>query len=259
LDSLAAGKHFVQVSHVYGVMEKELVVKDGWRTNVVNMVIANDREPLQVGGIPFSFIKGDAASSSFWIGQSEITFGQFVDFVRRTGYKAQGGYEQYYKRAYDWYPVVDVTWDDCTAYANWFAKTYMAGAALPSLAQWQYAAGRKNGTAYPWGEDWDPTFCHNADSGALGVLPIAGTNGPVQEQYFLMDMTLDGVTHMAGNVREWCSDQRKSSEGSNLLAAAAGGSWKLGKQKYFSADYSAYRPVDTGEEDLGFRLVLPAD
>jgi uncharacterized caspase-like protein len=259
LDDLPAGKHFLQVRHAYGVMEKELVIKDGWRTNVVNMVIANDREPQQVGGIPFIFIKGGTAGASFWIGQSEITFGQFANFVRRTAYKAQGGWEQYYKPAYDWYPVVDVTWDDCMAYAKWFAKTYKAGAALPSLAQWQYAAGRKNGAAYPWGEDWDPAYCQNADSGAPGVLPIAGAAGPVQEQYFLMDMTLEGVTHMAGNVSEWCADQKKSSEGSNLLAAAAGGSWKLSKPKYFLADYGSYKPVDTGEEDLGFRLILPAD
>ena len=259
LDDLPAGKHFLQVRHAFGVMEKEVAIRDGWRTNIVNIVIANDREPQQVGGIPFVFINGGAAGASFWVGQSEITFGQFAGFVRRTGYKAQGGWEQYYKPAYDWYPVVDVTWDDCMAYAKWFAKTYKAGAALPSLAQWQYAAGRKNGTAYPWGDDWDATYCQNADSSAPGVLPVAGSSGPVQEQYFLMDMTLEGVTHMAGNVSEWCADQKKSSEGSNLLAAAAGGSWKLNRPKYFSADYSSYKPVDSSEEDIGFRLVLPAE
>jgi len=133
------------------------------------------------------------------------------------------------------------------------------GAALPAFSQWQYAAGRKSGTAYPWGRDWDESFCHNAGSGAPGVLPVSGENGPVQEQHFLMDMTLDGIAHLAGNVSEWCSDQKRSSDGSALLAAVAGGSWKLSRPKYFVSDYSSYKPVTTGEEDLGFRLVMPAD
>jgi formylglycine-generating enzyme required for sulfatase activity len=193
------------------------------------------------------------------MGQSGITFGQFASFVRRTGYKAQGSWEQHYKPAYEWYPVIDVTWDDCEAYAKWFSSTFKASASLPALAQRQYAAGGKYGTAYPWGDDWDASFCHNAGSGAPGALPVDGENGPVQVQYFLKDMTLDGLTHMAGNVSEWCSDQRKSSDGSVLLAATTGGSWKLAKPKYFSADYSAYKPVSNGEEDLGFRLVLPEE
>ncbi|MGA2641025.1 MAG: SUMF1/EgtB/PvdO family nonheme iron enzyme [Spirochaetia bacterium] len=259
VDDLPAGKHFLRITHAYGVLEKELVIRDGWRTNVVNMVIANDREPQQVGGVPFIFVKGSASVPSFWMGQSEITFGQFASFVRRTGYKAQGGWEQYYKPAYDWYPVIDVTWDDCMAYVQWFARTFKAGASLPSLAQWRYAAGGKFGTAYPWGDDWDASFCHNADSSAPGALPVAGENGPVQVQYFLMDMTLDGLTHMAGNVSQWCTDQKKSSDGSILLAAAAGGSWKLSKPKYFASDYSSFKPVTNSDEDLGFRLVMPAE
>lgn len=259
LDELPAGTHNLQIAHAYGVFNKEILVKDGWRTNVVNMVINNERDNMQLGDVPFVFVKGAAGVPSFWMGMSEITFGQFSRFVRQTGYKAQGSWEKYYKPAYDWYPVIHVTWDDCSAYVKWFSKKFSVDAALPSLTQWQYAAGKKNGTVYPWSDDWDATYCQNVGSGAPDVLPLVGENGPVQEQFFLKDMTLDGVQMMAGNVSEWCADHKKAADGVTDLAAAAGGSWRLSKPKYFASDYFSYKQVTAEEEDQGFRIVMKAD
>ena len=259
IDELPAGTHNLQITHAYGVFNKEIQVKDGWRTNVVNMVINNERDNMQLGDVPFVFVKGSAGLPSFWMGMSEITFGQFSRFVRQTGYKAQGSWEKYYKPAYDWYPVIHVTWDDCSEYVKWFSKKFGVDAALPSLAQWQYAAGKKNGTVYPWSDDWDATYCQNVGSEAQDVLPLVGGNGPVQEQFFLKDMTLDGVQMMAGNVSEWCADQKKAADGVTDLAAAAGGSWRLSKPKYFASDYFSYKQVTAEEEDQGFRIVMKAD
>jgi formylglycine-generating enzyme required for sulfatase activity len=61
---------------------------------------------------------------------------------------------------------------------------------------------------------------------------------------------------MAGNVREWCSDQKKAPDSDVMLAAAAGGSWRLSKPKYFASDYSTWKQDSADEEDLGFRVAL---
>ena len=85
--------------------------------------------------------------------------------------------------------------------------------------------------------------------------PVAGIRGPVQVQYFLKDITVGGATHMAGNVREWCADERKSAEGA-LVGTVAGGSWLQSRPKSFAAETAGSKPVHTAEDDVGFRLLL---
>ncbi len=259
LGDIPAGPHFVQIDHAFGVLRKELVVLDRTQTSILNIVTRNDREPRTVHGVTFVHIGGEGGRSGFWIGESEVTFGQFAQFARETGYQAQGSWRQYYKPAYDFYPVLHVTWDDAVAYAKWLEKTSGTPVTLPTLAQWQRAAGGIDHRAYPWGDEWDASYCQNEASTAPGALPIVGRTGPVQVQYFGMDMTIDGVAQMAGNVREWCADQRKSAEGDALLSGLAGGSYRLSRPKYFTSDSSAWKPASAEDDDIGFRVALPGD
>ncbi len=260
LGDLPAGTHRIVITHSYGVFEKEFTVKNGARTHIANMVINRpERDNQQVGDVPFVFIKGDRNIPSFWMGMTEVRFDQFANFVKQSGYKAQGSWEKYYRTAYGYYPVIHVTWDDCVAYTKWFSKKFKVNVAMPSLEQWRYAAGGRYETDYPWGNDWDPTYCQCAGSTAPDVLPLEGQNGPVQEPFFINDITLDGVKNMAGNVSEWCADQKKAADGTTDLAASAGGNWRLSKPRYFTADYSQFKPVTTEDEDQGFRVVMQAD
>jgi formylglycine-generating enzyme len=121
----------------------------------------------------------------FYMGATEVTVGQFRQFVQQSGYVPESiadgtggyGYNPQYdasksKRGdafegrderYSWqnpgftqtdaHPVVNVTWGDAQALASWLSKKEGRHYGLPTEAQWEYAARAGTTTRYHCGDD----------------------------------------------------------------------------------------------------------
>jgi len=171
------------------------------------------------------------------------------------------------------YPVVQVSYEDVVAYAQW------AGKSLPTEAQWEYAArGGLDDVDYSWGQQYSekkantwqgifPLFNTKAD-GYTGTAPVGSfePNG-----YGLYDIT--------GNVWEWTSDwygvgHDRKNHSSNPTGPTEKESFDprepgIAKHVIKGGSYlcapnycSRYRPAaresqspDTGTTHIGFRLV----
>ena len=158
-------------------------------------------------------------SKPFYIGRQEVTVGQFRRFVEDTGYKTEaekgtsGGFgwngqalEQ--RAGFSWkapgfpqtdeHPVTIVTFDDAVAFTRWLAGKTSRSVALPTEAQWEFAARAGSTSLYPTsaGKVDDPQSVGWSKANATGGTQPAGLKLPNRL----------GLVDMAGNVAEWCLD-----------------------------------------------------
>jgi formylglycine-generating enzyme required for sulfatase activity len=95
-------------------------------------------------------------------------------------------------------PVVQVTWNDASAFCRWLSTRENASYRLPTEAEWEFACRAGTTGSYCFGEDFSllDQFLRNGPAAAGRSHPV-GTRHP----------NAFGLHDMHGNVYEWCLDQ----------------------------------------------------
>ncbi|MDT8321988.1 MAG: formylglycine-generating enzyme family protein, partial [Xanthomonadales bacterium] len=175
----------------------------------------------------------------FAIGKTEVTVGQFREFVNQTDYRTQAeqhGFSMIYhhssgrlarrdgvnwRNSYDGgeaketEPVLHVSWNDASAYVTWLARGTGKSYRLPSEAEFEYALRGRRSNRYWWGDEAPQRVVENL----TGERDVSrgdrqwstyfkgygdGFWGPAPVGSF--EPNPFGLHDMAGNVAEWVSD-----------------------------------------------------
>jgi formylglycine-generating enzyme required for sulfatase activity len=87
----------------------------------------------------------------FAMGRYVITFDEHYLFARLTG-RAPPPDQGWGRRRR---PVINVSWKDAVAYAQWLSEQTGKRYRLPTEAEWEYAARAGTETAYWWGDEME--------------------------------------------------------------------------------------------------------
>ena len=278
-------------SVVFNKLDGPYTITNGTNAVVVtvvpnNTIVQNDNaEMIWVPGDSFTMgtdfsptwdspFKQQVTLSGYWIYKYDVTVAQYKVFCTATGRNMPVWPGEQYSWAgkTNWdnptlqqHPIVNVTWFDAKAYANW------AGVKLPTEAQWEFAARGALGKNYPWGgqandidpyNGWDDTKCanyFNSLSKGLSTCPVGS---------FPAGASWCGAQDMAGNVWQWCADwygnysvgpvTNPTGPATGNGHVQRGGSWINGSFAYNDCHRSSYRTdVKPSEHrsDAGFRCV----
>lgn len=202
---------------------------------------------------------------NFKIGKYEVTFAEYDEFAKATNRKlpSDNGWGRVQR------PVINISWHDAVAYAEWLSQKIGKKYRLPMEMEWEYAARAGTTTAF-WSGDCIDTNQANYD----GIIHDYNNCGAVTGNYNRITLPIGelqpnnlGLFDIAGNVLEWtCStyedkymgaEQRCASNtnsGDNARRAVRGGSWMSTPWGLRSAARSWAVPNDFNN-NLGFRLV----
>jgi serine/threonine-protein kinase len=134
---------------------------------------------------PFKYGENKTSTSlpAFYIDKTEVTNSAYDAFCRA----AKRPLPPSFPKNQPDLPVVNVSFDDASAFAAW------AGKRLPDSIEWEKSARGTDGRAYPWGNSPDTKLTNVSGSGTDSVLPVTSLPGGASPM---------GALNMVGNAWE---------------------------------------------------------
>ena len=105
------------------------------------------------------------------------------------------------RHGYRWqphWPIFGVSFEDAEAYTRWYSQRTQISVRLPTELEWEKAARGTDARWYPWGFEFDASFCRMART-------HQGSPSPDRVGSHRTDRSPYGVYDMAGLVREYCN------------------------------------------------------
>ena len=199
-----------------------------------------------------SFKMGDnkVSMKSFYMGKYEITFAEYDQFAEATGREKPD--DKGWGRGNR--PVMNVSWHDATAYAEWLSQQTRETYRLPTEAEWEYAARAGTDTKYWWGNEIGSNNANCYKDYCGDSFEYTSPVGSFSANPF-------GLHDTAGNAWEWtCSEYTDKYNGKEKQCSTSasrlslrGGSWDNGARYVRSAYRDRFTPTNRNN-DVGFRV-----
>lgn len=183
------------------------------------------------------------------VGRYPVTFDEYDAFAAATGRSQPSDRDWGRSRR----PVIDVSWEDATAYAQWLTAKTRQPYRLLSEAEWEYVARAGTTTYYWWGDEITPANANYGNN--ISQTTEVGSYPP--NPWALRDTQ--------GNVWEWVEDcwnadyDRAPDDGSACVdgdcsrRVVRGGSWNFDPWFLRSA-FRIWSLADRRSDGCGFRV-----
>lgn len=184
----------------------------------------------------YDYIPVMGAGENVYVKRTPVTCAEYAVFVEQTGHAAPETWDgSNYPEGEGDYPVNFVSYEDAVAFCAWLTErdgsnTYR----LPTESEWELTAGHM---------PKDAAFNCGVADGRASV-----------DQYADVTHGAHGAVDFWGNVWEWTSTSRPSSDGESMLGVK-GGSWKSARTDCRTENRSEARYAQRSYDDVGFRVV----
>ncbi len=201
-------------------------------------------------------VRNNVSVGSFNMDKTEVTNGEYADFVRESGYAPPSHWlGNQPSPDIKMMPVVNVSYQDAVKFAEWRSKRDGVRYRLPTEEEWEYAArGGDQNNLYPWGSTWEQGRAGTNEPGATEPKPVGS---------YPEDKTRWGVLDMGGNVYEWTSSTASLYPGSGVQLNPAHKNWIVvrgaayltEKKEKLTATFRDWFNPTRKYAVIGFRLV----
>lgn len=168
----------------------------------------------------------------YYIDKYEVTNEQYARFCKETGRPepANPGLLPNYFQENPRKPVMGVSYDDASAYADWASKRLPTEQEWEKAASWDPAAGRKR--KWPWGDSEERSRAN------------VQSQGPVEVGQYANGASAYGAYDMAGNVVEWVDGTYAAYPGSTFNDKGYGQGLRVYRGGSFPYDLRSARTTD---------------